>query len=93
MSHRRWLIAAISFAAAIGASLYLVRSAFSAEGTRVSLPLAGHLLALGFVAVEVVARSIKIGLGARALGIPLSTLKFKMDKLEIRELARKIRGN
>ena len=30
---------------------------------------------------------------ARALGIPLSTLKFKMDKLEIRELAKKIRGN
>jgi DNA-binding NtrC family response regulator len=30
---------------------------------------------------------------ARTLGLPLSTLKFKMDKLEIRELARKIRGN
>jgi len=30
---------------------------------------------------------------ARTLGVPLSTLKFKMDKLEIRELARKIRGN
>ena len=30
---------------------------------------------------------------ARRLGIPLSTLKFKMDRLEIRELARKIRGN
>ena len=30
---------------------------------------------------------------ARSLGIPLSTLKFKMDRLEIRELARKIRGN
>ena len=30
---------------------------------------------------------------ARSLGIPLSTLKFKMDKLEIRDLARKIRGN
>jgi len=30
---------------------------------------------------------------SRSLGIPLSTLKFKMDKLEIRELARKIRGN
>jgi len=29
---------------------------------------------------------------ARALGIPLSTLKFKMDRLEIRELARRIRG-
>ena len=30
---------------------------------------------------------------ARALGIPLSTLKFKMDRLEIRELARRIRGS
>jgi transcriptional regulator with PAS, ATPase and Fis domain len=29
---------------------------------------------------------------ARALGIPLSTLKFKMDRLDIRELARRIRG-
>jgi two-component system NtrC family response regulator len=29
---------------------------------------------------------------SRALGIPLSTLKFKMDKLEIRELARRVRG-
>jgi len=30
---------------------------------------------------------------SRALGIPLSTLKFKMDKLEIRQLARRIRGS
>jgi two-component system NtrC family response regulator len=30
---------------------------------------------------------------SRALGIPLSTLKFKMERLEIRELARKIRGS
>ena len=30
---------------------------------------------------------------SRALGVPLSTLKFKMDRLEIRALARKIRGN
>ena len=30
---------------------------------------------------------------SQTLGIPLSTLKFKMDKLEIREIARKIRGN
>ena len=29
---------------------------------------------------------------ARALGIPLSTLKFKMDRLEIRGIARRIRG-
>jgi transcriptional regulator with PAS, ATPase and Fis domain len=30
---------------------------------------------------------------ARTLGVPLSTLKFKMDRLEIRELARRIRGH
>ncbi len=30
---------------------------------------------------------------ARALGIPLSTMKFKMDRLEIRDIARRIRGN
>ena len=30
---------------------------------------------------------------AKQLGLPLSTLKFKMDRLEIRELARRIRGN
>jgi DNA-binding NtrC family response regulator len=30
---------------------------------------------------------------ARSLGIPLSTMKFKMDKLEIRDTIRKIRGN
>jgi len=30
---------------------------------------------------------------ARYLGIPLSTLKFKLDKLEIKDIARKIRGS
>jgi len=30
---------------------------------------------------------------ARYLGVPLSTLKFKMEKLEIREIARRIKGN
>jgi DNA-binding NtrC family response regulator len=29
---------------------------------------------------------------ARYLGVPLSTLKHKMEKLEIRELARRLRG-
>jgi DNA-binding NtrC family response regulator len=30
---------------------------------------------------------------ARYLGVPLSTLKFKIDRLEIRELARKLKGS
>ena len=29
---------------------------------------------------------------ARALGMPLSTLKFKMDRLDVREIAKKLRG-
>jgi DNA-binding NtrC family response regulator len=29
---------------------------------------------------------------ARDLGMPLSTLKFKMDRLNIREIARKLKG-
>ena len=29
---------------------------------------------------------------ARNLGVPLSTLKFKMDRLDIREIARKLRS-
>ncbi len=30
---------------------------------------------------------------SRYLGVPLSTLKFKMERLEIRELAKKLKGN
>ena len=30
---------------------------------------------------------------ARYLGVPLSTLKFKMERLEIRELARRLKGD
>ena len=30
---------------------------------------------------------------ARYLGVPLSTLKFKMDRLEIREIAKRLKGN
>jgi transcriptional regulator with GAF, ATPase, and Fis domain len=29
---------------------------------------------------------------ARHLGLPLSTLKFKMERLDVRELAKKLRG-
>ena len=29
---------------------------------------------------------------ARYLGVPLSTLKFKIDRLEIRDIARRIKG-
>jgi hypothetical protein len=30
---------------------------------------------------------------ARYLGVPLSTLKFKIERLEIRELAKKLKGS
>ncbi len=63
-------------------------------------PLAGNLLERAVTTFErnYLIRSLEksawnVTATARALGIPLSTLKFKMDRLEIRELARKIRGN
>ena len=30
---------------------------------------------------------------ARYLGLPLSTLKFKLEKLDVREFAKRLRGN
>jgi DNA-binding NtrC family response regulator len=63
-------------------------------------PVAGNLLERAVTTFErnYLIRSLEksawnVTATARALGIPLSTLKFKMDRLEIRELARKIRGN
>ena len=74
MTPSRWLITALSFAAMIGVSIYMVAS-WSQQGTSLSLPPLAHLLAALAVLVEVLARSLKIRWSARAAGIrlPLST--------------------
>ena len=72
MSGRRWLLTAISFLFAIGASVYIVRSSWSQEGARVGLPLWGHLACFSAAFLELLTRSIKIRLSGAALRIPLN---------------------
>lgn len=71
MTPRRWLLTAISFLFAIGASVYIIRSSWSEEGARVSLPLWGHLACFTAAFFELLTRSIKIRLSAAAVRIPL----------------------
>jgi uncharacterized protein (TIRG00374 family) len=72
MSWRRWLITIISFAAAIGVSVYLVYRSWREAGTLAALPVSGHLLALAAMTIEVLARVGKLQLGSAAVGVPLS---------------------
>ncbi len=70
MTPTRWLITALSFAATIGVSIYLIAGWWQ-SGMSLSLPPRAHLLALAAVVVEVVARSFKIRWSAAAAGISL----------------------
>jgi uncharacterized protein (TIRG00374 family) len=72
MSGRRWILTAISFLFAIGASVYIVHASWSQEGARVSLPLWGHVACFTAAFLELLTRSIKIRLSGAALRIPLS---------------------
>jgi uncharacterized protein (TIRG00374 family) len=71
MTPTRWLLTALSFAATIGVSIYMIVG-WSQHGTSLALPLSAHLLALLAVTVEILARALKIRWSARAAGITLS---------------------
>lgn len=71
MTARRWLLVALSFAAVIGVSVYIVATSWPEGGPPLRLPLAAHLLAFGAVLAEVTARALKVQLSARALRLPL----------------------
>jgi uncharacterized protein (TIRG00374 family) len=71
MTPKRWLVTALSFAATIGVSIYMVLGWSQQEGGSLRLPLSAHLLAILAVGVEVLARSLKIRWSARAAGIRL----------------------
>ncbi|GJG86971.1 hypothetical protein tb265_21520 [Gemmatimonadetes bacterium T265] len=71
MSPGRWILVALSFAAAIAASGYVVWSTWPAEGGTVALPLLAHAFGLGAFLLELFSRAWKIQLSARALRIPL----------------------
>lgn len=66
------MLTALSFAAAIAVSLWVIRSSLPPGGSAYGLPLAAHLFALAAVATESVCRSLKLTLSARAIGERLS---------------------
>jgi uncharacterized membrane protein YbhN (UPF0104 family) len=71
MSSHRWLLTALSFAAAIGASLYMIVTTWP-DGGAAALPWEAHAVALAAALLEVAMRGIKLRCSARALGVPLS---------------------
>ncbi len=71
MSLRRWLILIASFAATIGASVYIVWKGWAKGGAPPTIPLAVHALAFAAVLAEVVTRTVKLQWSAGALHIPL----------------------
>lgn len=72
MTPKRWILTAISFLFAIGASVYIIRSSWSQEGARVGLPLWGHLACLAAASLELLTRAVKIRLSGAAVRIPFS---------------------
>jgi uncharacterized protein (TIRG00374 family) len=70
MTPFRWLLTALSFALTIGVSIYMILG-WSHTGASLVLPPRAHLMALTAVAVEVLARALKIRWSARAAGITL----------------------
>lgn len=71
MTPFRWLLVLVSFAAATGVALWVIRSHWPEGGVTLGLSWWAHLLALGAVAFELTLRSAKIAFSARACGIPL----------------------
>lgn len=72
MSIHRWVLVALSFALALGVSLWVVVSSWPHGGGAMSLPARAHLTALSLMSVEVLARAIKLQWSARALRFSLS---------------------
>jgi len=72
VSPARWLLAALSFATAIGASLYVVYTSWPAQRNPTIVPIWGHALAVACVVLELFFRSVKIRLSAASVRVPLS---------------------
>ena len=72
MTPKRWLLTILSFAAAIGASAWIVWSSWPSGRGRLSLPLIAHLVALAGAIGEVTLRALKLTWSAKALDVPLT---------------------
>jgi uncharacterized protein (TIRG00374 family) len=71
MSFHRWLLVALSFALAVGVSLWVVVSSWPHGGGALSLPARAQFAALALTGVEVLARAVKLQWCARALHFTL----------------------
>ena len=71
MSRARWLLVALSFAAALAVSAWVVVSSWPQAGGSMTLPLRAHLLAIGLTVLDIAARTTKLRWGARAIGFEL----------------------
>jgi uncharacterized protein (TIRG00374 family) len=71
VSFRRWAIVILSFAAAIGVSVYIVWKGWARAGAPPTIPLSAHMFALAAVLLEITTRTFKIHWSAAALRIPL----------------------
>jgi glycosyltransferase 2 family protein len=72
VSIRRWLFAILSFATAIGVSLYIVISSWPKAHAAVSMGVAAHGVLLAIALSELLARGAKVWLSAIAMRIPMS---------------------
>ena len=72
MTPFRWILAVVSFAAAIGVSIYIVDTSWPAEEAKVSPSALTQLLLLTIALLELGARALKVRLSAAALRIPIS---------------------
>jgi glycosyltransferase 2 family protein len=70
VSFRRWLIVLLSFAAALGVSAYIARSAVPEGDIPLRLAWWAHAVALAGMAGEIGLRALKVSLSGRALGVP-----------------------
>jgi uncharacterized protein (TIRG00374 family) len=71
MSPTRWFLVALSFAAALGVSVWVVVSSWPEVGGSMALPLRAHLFALGLAGLDIAARATKLRWSARAIGFEL----------------------
>jgi uncharacterized protein (TIRG00374 family) len=68
----RWILAILSFAGAIAASVYVVYSSWPQHRNPAILPLWAHAACGAVACLEVLTRGIKLRLAARSLRIPLA---------------------
>lgn len=72
MSPARWILAIVSFAAAIGVSLYIVLTSWPQAHHAVTVPVWAHAVLFAVALLELGARGWKVKLSAASLHIPMT---------------------